>query len=83
MIAFIRSFRPLKLVAVTVIVTVVGLAIGGVVWIDMYQPLAFGNLASSPNRSVDAPGGDSTSVVVRQGRPFSLAIEIRNYGRFL
>jgi hypothetical protein len=62
--------------------TVLGLAIGTLAWIKSYQPLALGNLYSYPTRSVDAPGGDSTSVVVRQGKPFSLEIEIRNYGRY-
>jgi len=81
-IAFLRAQRPRNLLLTAIALVVIGLAIGTLAWIVSYQPLAIGNLYSYPKRSVDAPGGDSTSVVVRQGRPFSLAIEIRNYGRY-
>ncbi len=81
-IAFLRARRPRNLVLTALGLTVLGLAIGTLAWIHSYQPIDFGNLSGYPKHSVEAPGGDSTSVVVRQGRPFSLAIEIRNYGRY-
>jgi hypothetical protein len=79
-IAFLRARRPRNLLITVAVLTVIGLMIGAVVWIDSYQPLAFGNSYRLPNRSVQTPIGDSASVVVRRGRPFDLAVEVRNYG---
>ncbi len=53
-----------------------------VVWIDSYQPLAYGNSYDRSPGSVDAPAGDSASVVFHKGRPFQFGLEIRNTGRF-
>jgi hypothetical protein len=81
-IAFLRARRPRNLVLTTLALILIGFAIGVVVWIDSYQPLAFGNSYRYPDGSVEAPAGDSSSVVFHQGRPFELALEIRNAGRY-
>jgi hypothetical protein len=81
-IAFIRSFRPRNVVLVAAGALVLGLVIVGLGWVQSYEPLGLGNLSAYPKGSVDEPGGDSTSVVFHKGRPFSLAIEIRNNGAY-
>jgi hypothetical protein len=81
LIAFLRARRPRNVVLTVVVLAAIGLAIGGVVWIDSYQPLTFGNSYRLPNGSVDAPAGGSASVVFHQGRPFELGLEILNTGR--
>jgi hypothetical protein len=80
-IAFLRARRPRNLILTLVALTVIGLAIGALAWIDAYQPLAVGNSYRFPNGSVEAPAGDSSSVVFHQGRPFELGLEIQNTGR--
>jgi hypothetical protein len=44
------------------VLTVIGLAIGAVVWIDSYQPLSTGNTSLGPLDSVDSPAGHGTYV---------------------
>jgi HAAS domain-containing protein len=80
--AFLRARRPRNLILTVVLLTMIGLATGSVVWINSYQPLAIGNAYRLPNGSVDAPAGDSASVVFHQGRPFDLGLEVQNTGRF-
>jgi hypothetical protein len=82
LVAFLRARRPRNLILTVLALTVIGLAIGTVVWIDSYQPLALGNAYRLPNGSVEAPAGDSASVVFHQGRPFELGLEIQNTGHF-
>jgi hypothetical protein len=81
-VAFLRARRPRDLAITVVSVVAAGLAISALAWINSYQPLGLGNLSQYPDRSVEEPGGNSSSVVVRQGQPFQLAIEIRNNGRY-
>lgn len=81
-IAFLRARRPRNLVLTLLMLTIIGLAIGALEWIDSYQPVAVGNSYRLPDDSVDAPAGDSASVVFHQGRPFELGLEIQNTGRF-
>ena len=80
-IAFLRARRPRNVILIAIALTMIGLAIGAVAWIDSYQPLAFGNSYRFPDGSVEAPAGGSSSVVFHQGRPFQLGVEIRNAGR--
>ena len=40
-IAFLQARRPRNLILTVVVLTVIGLAIGAVEWIDSYQPIAF------------------------------------------
>lgn len=82
LIAFLRARRPRNLILTVVALTVIGLAIGAVQWIDSYQPLAFYGGEEPPLGVVEAPGGNSQSVVFRQGRPFRLGLDIQNTGGF-
>lgn len=81
-IAFVRARRPRNLILTVVVVTVVGLAIGAVEWIDSYQPIAFGNGSQLPAGAKGVAGIEGQSVVFHEGRPFVLGIEIMNTGRF-
>jgi len=81
-IAFLRARRPRNLVITLVLLAVIGLAIGAVVWIETYQPLAFAGGGIEPAGAVEAPAGDSASLVYRQGRPFQLGTTVQNTGRF-
>lgn len=81
-IAFLRARRPRNVLLTVVLLIVIGLAIGSIVWIDSYQPLAFQNGESPPAGVEQAPGGDSESVVFRKGRPFRLGIDLKNTGRY-
>jgi HAAS domain-containing protein len=81
-IAFLRARRPRNLILTVVLLTLIGLAIGSVVWIDSYQPLAWANATQEPLASTPSPGQPGTTVVFRKGRPFQYGIVIRNSGRF-
>jgi hypothetical protein len=81
-IAFLRA-RRLRYVILTVIgLMLIGLAIGAVVWIDSYQPLAFGDGYQYPAGARGVPGVSGSSVVFRKGRPFTFGIQITNNGRY-
>lgn len=80
-LAFLRARRPRNLVLIVVVLTVIGLAIGAVVWIDSYQPLVFGNGTMNPEGAVEAPVG-GVSVVFHEGRPFRYGFTVRNDGRY-
>jgi hypothetical protein len=82
LIAFLRARRLRNLIAAVVVLTVAGLAIGAVVWIDSYQPLVMGNAAQDPLDSKPSPGAPGVTVVFRRGRPFLYGVTIRNSGRF-
>jgi hypothetical protein len=81
-IAFLRARRPRNLILTVVLLTLIGLAIGSVVWIDSYQPLAWANATQEPLDSTPSPGQPGVTVVFRRGRPFQYGISIRNNGRF-
>ena len=72
--AFLRARRPRNLILAAVALTAIGLAIGGVVWVQSYQPIGFGGGSLNPV--------EEGSVVFRQGRPFQFGITIKNMGRF-
>jgi len=80
-IAFLRARRPRNVVLTVLALTVIGLAIGAVVWIDSYQPLATGNAAYEPGAQA-SPTGDGSYVVFREGKPFHYGMTIWNSGRF-
>jgi len=40
-IAFLRARRPRNLILIVLALTLIGLGIGAVAWIDSYQPIAF------------------------------------------
>jgi hypothetical protein len=80
-IAFLRARRPRNLILLVLALTVAGLAIGAVVWIDSYQPLVYGNSGMDPSNVV-FPAAGGKHVVVRKGRPFRFGFTVRNDGRF-
>lgn len=79
--AFLRARRPRTVILAVLALTVVGLGIGAVEWIDSYQPLVFGNGAMDPQGAVEEPTG-GVSVVFHEGRPFRYGFTIRNDGRY-
>ena len=81
-IPFLRARRPRNLIAAVVVIALIGLAIGAVVWIDSYQPLAFAGGTQDPLDSKPSLGQAGGSVVFRKGRPFEYGITIQNTGRF-
>ena len=81
-IAFVRARRPRNLILFVLALTVAGLAIGAVVWIDSYQPIVYGNATQMPLDSTPSPGQPGVTVVFRKGRPFLYGVTIRNSGRF-
>jgi hypothetical protein len=81
LIAFFRARRLRNLVIVAVLLTVVGLGIGAIAWIDSYQPLVFGNGSADP-AGVVVPRAGGEYVVVQKGHPFRFGITVRNDGRF-
>jgi hypothetical protein len=80
-IAWLRARRPRSLVLVVLSLVVLALAIGGLVWIQDYQPLTTGNTWSSPG-AIDSPTGDGVYYVFHQGRRFRYGMTIANSGRF-
>lgn len=81
-VAFLRARRPRNLVLLVVALTVAGLTIGAVVWIDSYQPIVYANSTQTPLDSKPTPGAPGVTVVFRKGRPFLYGVTIRNSGRF-
>ncbi|HKU56475.1 MAG TPA: hypothetical protein VJP41_05585 [Gaiellaceae bacterium] len=80
-LAFLRARRPRNLAAAAIALTVTGLAVGAVVWINRYQPLVFGNGTANPAHVVFTRTGGAYAIV-RTGRPFRYGITVRNDGRF-
>lgn len=81
-VAFLRARRPRNLILTVVVLTMIGLAIGSVAWIDSYQPLAWANATQEPLDSQPSSGQPGVTVVFRKGRPYLYGIVIRNSGRF-
>src|SRR4029077_632829 len=67
---------------VVVALTLIGLGIGAVVWIDSYQPIAFARGTQTPATAKPSIGSAGETVVFRKGRPFMYGITIQNTGRF-
>jgi hypothetical protein len=82
LIAFLRARRLRNLILIAVVLTVAGLAIGAVVWINSYQPIVFAGGAQLPLDSKPSPGQPGVTVVFRKGRPFLYGITIHNDDRF-
>lgn len=81
-IAFLRARRPRNVVLAILALTVLGLAVGAVTWIQSYQPLSLGNGYFEPRGAVEAPAGGGASVVFHEGRPFRYGFTIRNSGSY-
>lgn len=80
-IAFLRARRPRNLLATAIALTIVGLAIGALVWVNSYQPIAHGYTGYEPDVHA-SPAGDGEYVVFREGKAFAYGMSIRNSGRF-
>ena len=81
-IAFVRARRPRNIVLALLALTVLGLAIGAVAWIDSYQPLVPGNGFQYPPAAKGVVGSDIEHVAFRQGQPFEVGVSVVNSGRF-
>lgn len=81
-VAFVRARRPRNLILTVLALTLAGLVVGAIVWVDGYQPLAADMGYGYPVGAVEDPSGLGQSVVFRQGHPFRLALDIENAGRF-
>ncbi len=81
-IAFIRARRPRNVVLTVLVLTLLGLAIGAVAWIDSYQPLTIGNGTQYPPNTKPTIGSDIQHVEFREGRPFDVGVSVVNNGRF-
>jgi hypothetical protein len=81
-IAFLRARRPRNLILIVVALTLAGLTIGAVAWIDSYQPITFAGGTRFPPHAKPSVGQAGYSVVFRRGRPFEYGITIQNTGRF-
>ena len=81
-IALLRARRPRNVVLAVVVLTLVGLGIGAVAWVQAYQPLepTFGSI--EPYDAVDAPAANSESAVFHDGRLFRFGITVQNTGPF-
>jgi hypothetical protein len=81
-VAFLRARRLRNVIVTVVALTLVGLAIGAVVWIDSYQPIAFAGGTQLPLDAKPSLGQAGESVVFRKGHPFQYGVTIQNTGRF-
>lgn len=80
-VPFLRARRPRNLILAVLALTVIGLAIGAVAWVDGYQPLVYGNATQLPLDSKPSAGQPGVTVVFRKGHPFLYGVTIRNSGR--
>jgi hypothetical protein len=81
-VAFLRARRPRNLILFVLALTVIGLTIGVVVWIDSYQPITFGGGGQDPLDSKPSLGSNGVTVIFHKGRPFEYGTTIHNSGRF-
>lgn len=81
-VAFLRARRPRNLILTVVTLTVIGLAIGAVAWIDTYQPLSFAGGTYLPAGVKGTVTSNDELVVFHKGRPFRYGMTIQNTGRF-
>ena len=81
-IAFVRARRPRNLILAVLALTLIGLGIGTVAWINSYQPIVFAGGTQLPLDSKPTPGQAGVTVVFRKGRPFLYGITIHNDDRF-
>jgi hypothetical protein len=82
LVAYLRARRPRNLILIALALTVTGLAIGAVVWIDSYQPIQFAGAAQFPLGAKPSIGQAGETVEFHNGRPFVFGITIHNTGRF-
>ena len=81
-VAFLRARRPRNVILTVMLLVSIGLAIGAVVWVRSYQPIAFAGSTQLPGGVKEAPGIDGNAVVFHKGQPFQYGFTVRNTGRF-
>lgn len=77
-----RLRRPRNLILITVALAVIGLGIGGVAWVDSYQPIVRGTGVQWPQGSKPGIGEQAMNVTYRKGKPFAVGVSLVNTGRF-
>lgn len=80
--AFLQARRPRTIVLATLALVVIGLAIGGVVWVQSYQPLEPSDSQIDPAGAVNSPTDNGISVTFHKGRPFQVGVFVKNTGPF-
>lgn len=81
-VAFLRARRPRNVILTVLALTVLGLAVGAVAWVQSYQPLAATYAGIEPADAVEAPANDSRSAVFHEGRAFRFGLSVQNTGPF-
>jgi hypothetical protein len=81
-IAWLKARRPRNVIATVVALILIGLAIGGVVWVQSYEPLADAGGGFVPAQLRQAPNGADKPLVFRKGGHFRFGIPIENAGSF-
>lgn len=82
MIAFLRARRPRNLVLTVLALTIIGLAVGAVVWVGSYQPLVPGMGSQDPPGAKPELGSAGEQVEFLEGKPFEVGVSVVNNGRF-
>jgi hypothetical protein len=80
-VAFFRARRPRNLIVVVLLLTLLGLAIGGLAWANTYQPLGLGPSYTYPGNKT-LTGLEGVQAVFRDGRPFGFGVTVQNNGPF-
>lgn len=85
LVANLRARRPRTVIVLGAFALAIVLAlvilIGGLVWIESYQPIRFDGFRP-PAHSRSLPGLNGVSVDFHRGRPFELGVELVNTGPF-
>jgi len=80
--AFLQARRPRTVVLASLILVVIGLAIGVVVWVQSYQPLEPGDTQIDPDGAVGTATANGVRVTFHKGRPFQVGVFVKNTGLF-
>jgi hypothetical protein len=80
--AFLRARRPRNLILTVLTLTVIGLVVGSLVWIQSYQPMAFYGSGIEPPRAKSEPGVAAVFVIFKKGRSFKFGVTVKNTGPF-
>jgi hypothetical protein len=76
-VAFLRARRPRNVLLTLLALTVIGLAIGAVAWIQSYQPISFAGASQLPDDSRPALGATETRSSSVRGVPSNTASRFR------
>ena len=81
-IAFLRARRPRNLIATAVAVIIIGLATGGVAWVQSYQPIDWAGGGTLPRHIKFTQNGTAEPLEFHKGGHFRLGVPISNNGSF-